>query len=81
MNEWMPNFQQRKEAWDNYNHNLGEDDGHAQAIMLLTARQIMEWGDEPCPHPIPLYLGDSKTLKSRHECNKCWAEFRKEMEG
>ena len=78
MKEWMPSFEERKRAWQNYDENLGEDDGHAQAIMLLTARKIAEWGDGPCPHGGTVVINYKARSYLRRECPDCWAEFKKE---
>lgn len=41
-----------------------------QKQAKLTAKQIYEWGREPCPHDTERYL-----RKLRRECPKCWQEL------
>ena len=48
----------------------------AQGVMIdlknHTLKQVIEWGNEICPQA---------TVLTKRECQQCWAEILKEVEG
>jgi len=44
--------------------NISTDEG-----SLHTAKEIRDWGNEPCPH------GNSVSRYPKRACDKCWAEL------
>ncbi len=44
----------------------------AQASQRDTSRQIVEWGNEDCPHFTVMYGGFPP---KKHECKLCWQEL------
>ncbi|KKL57200.1 hypothetical protein LCGC14_2237790 [marine sediment metagenome] len=53
---------------------------HDMVIAKAQLKQVVEWGDEPCPHSkVPcsdgVPYGDRK-----HGCSECWQALKKEVE-
>lgn len=48
-----------------------------EAQKKHTLKQVIEWGNEPCPHLAT--LSDGLPAAKRH-CYQCWAELAKEVE-
>ena len=44
----------------------------AKAERKHTLKQVIDWGDEPCPHD------KGFGLARKRDCNMCWAELEKE---
>jgi len=75
--------EQRKPYWewvddgDGYNQRDEWDiKGLLEAQLKDTLRQIMEWGEEECPHP-----RSNKSMGIVHyrkECQWCWLHLKKQ---
>ena len=54
------------------NHYLNER--VAQEALRYTLEQMVEWGDERCPHPSTF---DGQLLTRKKNCPECWQELKK----
>lgn len=52
------------------------DNAMKEAQKNHTLKQVIEWGDEDCPHRMVF----ETSLQVKRECPDCWAELQKEVE-
>ena len=46
-----------------------------EAQAKLTAQQIYEWGNEPCPHKTVELSDGTFSPSDRRDCDRCWQEL------
>ncbi len=51
-----------------------------KAIAKAQLKQVVEWGDEPCPHSKVPYSDGVPYGDRKHGCSECWQALKKKVE-
>jgi len=49
-----------------------------KAIIRETLRQVIKWGEEPCPHT---HVSHLTMISSKRQCPHCWQQLKEMADG